>query len=206
MIPAADTRANLLESALNLFAAYGYDGVGVQQICDAAGVTKPTLYHYFGSKRGVLETLMDARLSALHAGLAKAAAPSDDLATALVEVARLTFTFARQEPAFYRLYLTLWFAPIESEAYGVGATRHQRHFEMIDGLFRAAERDPKDPPGRHRALAATFLGMLNNYIGLALNSYAGLNDALARHSVREFLHGALTPPGRGDAPHIPLGI
>ena len=79
MIPAADTRANLLESALNLFAAYGYDGVGVQQICDAAGVTKPTLYHYFGSKRGVLETLMDARLSALHAALAKAAAPTDDL-------------------------------------------------------------------------------------------------------------------------------
>ena len=66
---------------------------------------------------------------------------------------------------------------------------------MIDGLFRAAERDPEDPPGRHRALAAAFLGMLNNYIGLALNSYAGLNDALARHSVHEFLHGALAPPG-----------
>jgi TetR/AcrR family transcriptional regulator len=206
MIPAADTRANLLESALNLFAAYGYDGVGVQQICEAAGVTKPTLYHYFGSKRGLLETLMDARLGALHAALAMAAAPADDLTAALVEVARATFAFARQEPAFYRLYLTLWFAPIESEAYGVAANRHQRHFEMIDALFRAAERRPEDSPGRHRAPAAAFLGMLNNYIGLALNSYAGLNDTLARHSVHEFLHGALAPPEGGDGPNVPIGI
>ena len=51
-----DTRAELLARALDLFAAYGYDGVGVQQICDAAGVTKPTLYHHFGNKRGLLET------------------------------------------------------------------------------------------------------------------------------------------------------
>jgi len=49
-----DTRAELLDRALDLFAAYGYDGVGVQQICNAAGVTKPTLYHHFGSKRGIL--------------------------------------------------------------------------------------------------------------------------------------------------------
>ena len=44
-----DTRAELLDGALDLFAAYGYDGVGVQQICNAAGVAKPTLYHHFGA-------------------------------------------------------------------------------------------------------------------------------------------------------------
>ena len=29
----------------------GYDAVGVQEIVDTAGITKPTLYYYFGSKR-----------------------------------------------------------------------------------------------------------------------------------------------------------
>ncbi len=51
-------RAELLDRALELFAAYGYDGAGVQQICSAAGVAKPTLYHHFGSKRGLIERLM----------------------------------------------------------------------------------------------------------------------------------------------------
>ena len=66
-----DTRAELLDRALDLFAAYGYDGVGVQQICSAAGVTKPTLYHHFGSKRGLLEALIDERLGALRVALAE---------------------------------------------------------------------------------------------------------------------------------------
>ena len=82
-----DTRAELLDRALDLFAAYGYDGVGVQQICSAAGVTKPTLYHHFGSKRGLLETLMEQRLEALHAALAESRASPGDLAAALTAVA-----------------------------------------------------------------------------------------------------------------------
>ena len=56
----AGNRAELIDRALELFAAYGYDGVGVQNVCEAAGVTKPTLYHYFQSKRGLLEALMRA--------------------------------------------------------------------------------------------------------------------------------------------------
>ena len=42
-----DNRARLLDCAQDLFAARGYDAVGVQEIVEAAGVTKPTLYHYF---------------------------------------------------------------------------------------------------------------------------------------------------------------
>ena len=40
-----DNRMNILEKALHLFYEKGYDAIGVQEIADAAGVTKPTLYH-----------------------------------------------------------------------------------------------------------------------------------------------------------------
>ena len=40
----------IMKCALDLFYAKGYDAVGVQEIVDKAGVTKPTLYYYFGSK------------------------------------------------------------------------------------------------------------------------------------------------------------
>ena len=52
-----DNREAILSEALHLFYVRGYDAVGVQEIVDAAGVTKPTLYYYFGSKKGLLETL-----------------------------------------------------------------------------------------------------------------------------------------------------
>ena len=40
-----DNRMNILQKALQLFYEKGYDAIGVQEIADAAGVTKPTLYH-----------------------------------------------------------------------------------------------------------------------------------------------------------------
>ncbi len=52
-----DNRERLLQCALDLFADRGYDAVGVQEIVDTAGVTKPTMYHYFGSKHQLLQEL-----------------------------------------------------------------------------------------------------------------------------------------------------
>lgn len=54
-----DNRELLLDAALDLFYAKGYDAVGVQEIVDRAGVTKPTLYYYFGSKIGLLQNLLE---------------------------------------------------------------------------------------------------------------------------------------------------
>ncbi len=50
-----ENKENLLTCARDLFYARGYDAVGIQEIVDAAGVTKPTMYYYFGSKKGLLE-------------------------------------------------------------------------------------------------------------------------------------------------------
>ena len=58
-----DNRENILTCALELFYQRGYDAVGIQEICQAAGITKPTLYHYFGSKYGLLEVLLEREFS-----------------------------------------------------------------------------------------------------------------------------------------------
>ncbi|MAM09852.1 MAG: TetR family transcriptional regulator [Rhizobiaceae bacterium] len=197
MIHATPTRAILLEHALRLFSAYGYEGVGVQQICNDAGVGKPTLYHYFGSKLGLLETLLKERLAPLHEALERAClvAPFD---RALAALAETTFGFAREEPALYRFYLTLWFAPVESEARQAAEEHHQRHFEAFDACFRAHEQASGGGlTGRHRLLAASFLGLVNNHIGIALNSFATLNARSAADTVAMFLNGAL-PPSSSD--------
>jgi len=186
---ASDTRSQLVASALRLFVAHGYDGVGVQQIVEAAGVTKPTLYHYFGSKLGLLEAVLGEQLEDLHKDLKRAAVYRHDLPFTLNEIARVTFGFASMHPEPYRLHLSLWFAPVQSEAYRAVARFHERQFTVVERLFLEASHDHGNMKGRHRAYAATFLGMLNNYVSLALNGYAELNDMLVYRAVHQFMHG-----------------
>ncbi|HYY30714.1 MAG TPA: TetR/AcrR family transcriptional regulator, partial [Chthoniobacterales bacterium] len=69
-----DISRRLLDTALDLFSRRGYEGTGVQEIVATAGVTKPTLYHYFGSKIGVLNALLDRDGKQLLAQLQEAAA------------------------------------------------------------------------------------------------------------------------------------
>ncbi|MGW6507380.1 helix-turn-helix domain-containing protein, partial [Streptomyces niveus] len=45
----------LLAAATRLFAEQGYGSTSVQEIVEAAGVTKGALYHYFGSKEDLLQ-------------------------------------------------------------------------------------------------------------------------------------------------------
>ena len=47
---AAATRAAILNSARQAFARAGYDGVGVREIAEGAGVTAMLVNRYFGSK------------------------------------------------------------------------------------------------------------------------------------------------------------
>jgi AcrR family transcriptional regulator len=47
---AAATREAILRSALIAFTSHGYDGVGVREIANAAGVTAMLVNRYFGSK------------------------------------------------------------------------------------------------------------------------------------------------------------
>jgi len=54
-----DTKQRLLDSAQKLFYARSYEDVGVQEICQAAGVRKGSFYHFFPSKRDLTLAMLD---------------------------------------------------------------------------------------------------------------------------------------------------
>ena len=58
-LPAAERRTQLIEVALERFAATGFHGTSMEEIADAAGVTKPVLYQHFPSKRKLYLELLD---------------------------------------------------------------------------------------------------------------------------------------------------
>lgn len=59
-MPAAARRRQLLDVALERFAAGGYHETSMEEIADAAGVTKPVLYQHFQSKQQLFLELLDA--------------------------------------------------------------------------------------------------------------------------------------------------
>jgi len=184
-----DNQQIILNQALELFAARGYDAVGVQEIAEHSGITKPTLYHYFGSKLGLLQALLSAPNETLLNELTVACAYQGDLPLTLTRITSVYFTFAASHRLFYRLQLALWLAPRDSDGFQLVDGYNRRQYRLVEAVFLAAAADHGNMRGRQRAYASTLIGMINTYISMALNDHAELNDELVHQAVRQFQYG-----------------
>lgn len=187
-----DNRNKILECAMDLFASRGYNAVGVQEIVEAAGITKPTLYHYFGSKRGLLEVVFSEKAEILINRVSAAANYNGDITLTLENTCRTLFEFSKTNPTFFRIFLALWFAPVDSEAFQVASEYNRKLFDVIENIFLQAVTEHGNMRGRHASYGISFLGTINSNIGLNLNGQIKLDDQLVHHCVHQFMHGILS--------------
>ena len=54
-----DTRRRILETALEIFAAEGYEGASTRHLAERAGVNLPAIQYYFGSKEGLYRAVIE---------------------------------------------------------------------------------------------------------------------------------------------------
>lgn len=64
-MPASDRRVLILEAAREAFAEGGYHRTSLDQIAEAAGVSKALLYEHFGSKRELHAAMLEAHVTEL---------------------------------------------------------------------------------------------------------------------------------------------
>jgi AcrR family transcriptional regulator len=57
--PRGDTRARIVDVALELFAEHGYEKTSLREIADRLGVTKAALYYHFRTKEDILAGIVD---------------------------------------------------------------------------------------------------------------------------------------------------
>lgn len=130
-LPAPERRALVLAAGRELFGARGYDGVTLEQVAAAAGVTKPIVYRHFGSKRDLYIALL--------------AKHRDDLPSFVADAG------AGGEPVELRPILERWISY---------ARENRRGWQMLfrdsggDGEIIALRREVQD---RARAVMAAFL-------------------------------------------------
>jgi AcrR family transcriptional regulator len=104
----------ILLSSLALFSTKGYDATSVREICEAAGITKPTLYHFYGSKEGVYRALVEGVLAPFTGEVERVLAGPGTVRERLRAIARVYFQRAGTQPELVRFIFGLVHNPPSS--------------------------------------------------------------------------------------------
>ena len=132
-----EKRERLLRAAQELFANQGFEHTSTQQIARHAGVSEGILFHHFGTKRGLFESVAE---DFVRAGV-QATMPLDTADATEEDVVRAAFDFADANPAFYKVLAEVSAAsgepgPAVSSEVIVEAIRQRLEDAMAAGIVR----------------------------------------------------------------------
>ncbi|MBA3742251.1 TetR/AcrR family transcriptional regulator [Sporichthya sp.] len=141
-MPRAEREALMLDVAEKIFGELGYQASSMDEIAARAGVSKPMLYHYYGSKERLflacLRRARDGMRAAILAGVGVGTRPDEQLYLALVG----WYRFIDEHPALWTMMLDeglLEFGPGAEEIESI----RSEHTELIAALILS-----HGPPGR----------------------------------------------------------
>lgn len=185
----SENRQNILTTACLLFSQRGYDAVGIQEIVDEVGVTKPSLYHHFGSKQGLLIAIFDEFLLPFNQSLAQKIIYRQDLQTSLRNIFQLYLDFSIQNPRFFRLWVAARLSPVESTPYQVVSPYTQDHQSVFNHFFQQVSAHHGNMRGRENILAFSFQGLLFSYTSMVLQREINWNPQQVNQVVHQYMHG-----------------
>lgn len=102
-MPRDERRAQLLLVAREVFVAVGYHSAGMDDIAEAAGVSKPVLYQHFPSKLDLYVALLDQATDSLIAELERAVASTTDNKQRVAASTAAYFDFVNDRLGGFRL-------------------------------------------------------------------------------------------------------
>ena len=160
-----NSKNEILNTAIRLFSQKGYEGVGVQEICDNAGITKPTLYYFFKSKQGLLQAIADSKGAELLQRLSDAAVYEHDFLKSLTRILTAAIDFALAHPDFFNLHSVLLNAPGNAETEAVYAPLKQRFDSVFAEFFIKSANEFGNMRGKEELYSILYH---NNVISVAL--------------------------------------
>ena len=148
-----DQREMILAHAAHLFARRGYPATSMNQVAEACGLSKATLYHYYRDKYSLLVSIADSHVSRLQALVSEVAAqdlPPEQQMRELIR--RILIEYADAQDAHRVLTEDVKFLEAEDRERVLGKER-----EVVAGFARAVG---IMHPELRQALLATPLTML----------------------------------------------
>lgn len=187
------TQQQILVAALSRFASCGYAGTSVQEIVDAAKVTKPTLYYYFTNKAGLYQALVNSAHDERYRLMEEAVGRGETVEQKLVELMAALFDYTRNHRELMRVaFATAFSAPdqLPEELDYMG--KCQRNFEFMHSLIKQGLAEGRlDQRFDSKELTFGFHGLMNVYVMThLLMPECNLDRTTAERVVRLFLDGA----------------
>ena len=173
------TRQKILDKALELFSAQGYDSVSVGEIARAVGIKAPSLYNHFPSKQAIFDAIVEATAAQYEADTDRIDIHVQDAAMdipvfteitedALFEKVRQIFEYSLHDETIGRFRRMMTIEQFRSpELAALYSKRYvQRLVTYHAGIFRAliasGEITPEDPD----ALAMMYVAPVLTLLGI----------------------------------------
>lgn len=133
--PTSDTREQLIVAAADLIAASPGEEFSLRAVCDAVGVKMPTLYHFFGSKQGLIDAVIERGFD-LYLGEKSSMETSGDPIQDIRAGWDAHVAFGLANPGFY----TLMYGKVRP---GHSPEAQSRPSEILRGLTRRASQQSR---------------------------------------------------------------
>jgi AcrR family transcriptional regulator len=189
-LPRRERRAQLLDSALEVFVAHGYHSAAMDDIAERAGVSKPVLYQHFPGKLDLYLALLDSSCDTIIDNCRRALESTQDNKQRVAATMDAFFAYVANDTGAFRLVF-------ESDLTNEPAVRE--HVERVttecaDLIAHVISDDTGLPDQASRLLAVSLVGMaqvsarfwLIDASGLERSQAAALVSGLAWRGIRGY--------------------
>ncbi len=161
-----NSSARILDAALRLFSEHGYEGTSTREICELAGITKPTLYYFFESKEGVYRALVEKAFQE-YTSIVESALSAGTLREKLRRLAEQMFDRTSANPQLGRFLFSIVYS-INSPFVQQVQSSHQnlitRVQQAVSTAVKAGEISPGDFEVRATVLNGALVEALSNHL------------------------------------------
>ena len=187
------TRQKILDKALTLFSARGYDSVSVGEIAKAVGIKAPSLYNHFPSKQAIFDAIVEATAAQYEADTDKIDIHVQNVtqdipvfaeitADALFEKVRQIFEYSLHNETISRFRRMMTIEQFRSPE--LAALYSRRYVERVldyhAGIFRALIAAGEIPAEDPDALAMMYVAPVLTLIGICDRQPEREAECLAR--------------------------
>ncbi len=154
-MPRSARRAQLLESALQVFVAQGYHSAAMDDIAVKAGVSKPVLYQHFPGKLDLYVALLDVACDEAVANVREALASTTDNEQRVAASTKAFYAYVADPTAAFRLVF-------ESDLTSEPAVRRRVErvtLQCADAIAEVIADDTGLTPDVAQLLAVALVGM-----------------------------------------------
>jgi AcrR family transcriptional regulator len=154
-MPRDQRRVQLLDAASEVFGSKGYHAAAMDDIAEAAGVSKPVLYQHFGSKLELYLALLDQSCDRLVEIVEEALRSTEHNADRVVATMGAFYEFVSASSGQFRFVF-------ESDLTGDGSVQARLwrvNDEIADAIAEVIAEDTALPPGQSKLLAISLVGI-----------------------------------------------